>query len=535
MRIYRCMFVLLCLYSVDMTPCYAVKSAVEASVERIALLVWHDRGWKGRRGHPGDQRLRYAKRDAELLASVLKTKGNFQTRVLAKPTSQQLWKQLQRIRARSKRPGKPIHFLFYYSGHADERFLRLGASSQPQKHRFSLKQLASFLKTIKATVKIGILDACNSGSLIDLLHARTKGRGKGFAPYFKVPPTLSQGMAILTSASPAGKARELDRLHASLFTHYLVRGLWGKADRDRDGKVTSIEAYEYARLMVERELPGRQQPMFLNHFRGQEAYPITLSYNAQLVLPQQDGERWSIVGRRSVWKVRGKTGLPRVVSLMAGRYKIFLRDPKGQCFHQDVTVRKAHKTWLSARHWKDIACHVGKAKGEEVATVPSHEHVVRRLSLPHRGEVSLGFDVGALTASLFRPWLGGTFGFSLDNWRIYMTFLGESFPQYFTGFAEISVSWGWQLQRSSWKLHLGGLLGVGLLMVFHEQALRSGQSPSLRYGVHAEFGVRLTWRLWLFLRGFGGMAHTVVKASREGGTFLNAWTAKGTVAIGYQF
>lgn len=506
------------------------KAQAKSKIKRIALLVWHDQGWKGTQP---DQPLRYPKRDAQLVEQVLRTKGHFRTIVLARPTAKKLRYTLAQFERNWSTEDK-VHFLFYYSGHADTKYLRLGPQSQHPQQRFSLQELANRLKKLKARIKLGILDACNSGALIDLLHARSKGRGQGYAAFFQIPSSLSQGMAILTSASTFGKARELDRLRASLFTYYLTQGLWGRADQDLDGKVTSIEAYNYARVKMERHLPGQQQPMYLNHFRGQGAYAITASYNASMVLPMKRGEQYTLISAKATWNIKAKDDQARLVSVMAGQYDVYLRRKEGDaevCFVQKVQV-KSKRLLLSRKRWRSTKCPTAVSKGPDASKAFD---IADELRLGPTRRVSAAFVAGPLTASLYRPLWGGSVSLTWERWRFLLTFLGEQRTDSFAALTEAAVGWGWDFQWDRFHLHTGFLFGLGLLTVQHSTKELTGYSPSLRYGLHLEAAIRLHTRWWLLARGFFGPTHTVVRASVSGGEFVNGLAGQGSLALSVRF
>src|SRR5438552_3542174 len=58
-------------------------------------------------------------------------------------------------------------------------------------------------------------------------------------------PLTSEGTALLSSSSGLESAHEAEAIRGSFFTHHLVGGLLGAADRDGDGAVTLEEAFEY--------------------------------------------------------------------------------------------------------------------------------------------------------------------------------------------------------------------------------------------------------------------------------------------------
>src|SRR3972149_518300 len=62
---------------------------------------------------------------------------------------------------------------------------------------------------------------------------------------------------------PAEGSLELDELGHGIFSYYLVRGLQGAADLNRDGIVTLQELYEYVEQQVSRKARaagGKQNP-----------------------------------------------------------------------------------------------------------------------------------------------------------------------------------------------------------------------------------------------------------------------------------
>ncbi len=53
------------------------------------------------------------------------------------------------------------------------------------------------------------------------------------------------GRVIITAGSATDMAYEDQSLEHEVFTHYLLKGLAGKADFNRDGIVTTSELFEY--------------------------------------------------------------------------------------------------------------------------------------------------------------------------------------------------------------------------------------------------------------------------------------------------
>jgi hypothetical protein len=88
-----------------------------------------------------------------------------------------------------------------------------------------------------------------------------------------------EGLALLTSSTSDEDAQESDALKGSFFTHYLVSGLRGAADRNGDGSVSLEEAYGHAYQHTLRAssqtLHGVQHPTFRFDLRGKGAVRLT--------------------------------------------------------------------------------------------------------------------------------------------------------------------------------------------------------------------------------------------------------------------
>ena len=102
-----------------------------------------------------------------------------------------------------------------------------------------------------------ILDCCNSGAFPQGTKAETGGV-MGLTRAFQ-----GYGRFVLTASDATQFAWEgnqvIGETDNSLFTHFLVKGMEGEADRDGDGKITVDELYDYAFDQVSRVTP-KQTP-----------------------------------------------------------------------------------------------------------------------------------------------------------------------------------------------------------------------------------------------------------------------------------
>jgi hypothetical protein len=212
-------------------------AAAAVPVQRFTLIIGANAG--------GDERprLRYAISDAERFARVFAELGGVSPEneiVLKQPRLRDIVDALDLLNKRvvdarraSGGAGR-TEVLIYYSGHADEQGLLIGAD------RYSYRTLRDRLDQIPADVRIAILDACASGAF-----TRLKG-GKSRPAFLVDESSTLRGHAFLTSSAATEAAQESDRIKASYFTHYLVSGFRGAADISGDGRVTLNEAYQFA-------------------------------------------------------------------------------------------------------------------------------------------------------------------------------------------------------------------------------------------------------------------------------------------------
>jgi hypothetical protein len=125
-------------------------------------------------------------------------------------------------------------FLFYYSGHADATALKMGDAD------FPLAKLKEKITSFPADIRIGVFDACQSGSF-----TRIKG-GTLSEPFLFRDDGKTKGQVILCSSSINENAQESDLYGNSVFTFHFVNALRGSADMAGDGRITLSEAYQYS-------------------------------------------------------------------------------------------------------------------------------------------------------------------------------------------------------------------------------------------------------------------------------------------------
>lgn len=247
------------------------------SLRRFALVVGANDGGTSR------VRLRYAGTDAVNFTSVMTRFGGVaegDVWLLQEPSRKQFLTAMEGMKARvaeAQAAGIRAELLVYYSGHSDENGLMLGGE------RLAYPEFRSRIDAVPARIRVAVVDACASGAL-------TRLKGGSRLPAFSVDQSSNlSGYAFLTSSSGAEAAQESDRIKASYFTHYLVSGLRGAADRNQDGRVTLGEAYAFAfqetLSQTEGSQAGAQHP----------SYDMRLTGTGDLVLTDLRGTSAGLV------------------------------------------------------------------------------------------------------------------------------------------------------------------------------------------------------------------------------------------------
>jgi hypothetical protein len=330
-----------------------------APTRRVALVVGINDGG------PERVKLRYAGSDAKALARVLGDLGGVDAAdrvVLLEPTPEALLAGFTQVSARvhsARAAGERVQFVFYYSGHADERGLLLGG------RRLDYARLRQQIDAVPAQVRLGLLDSCSSGAFV-------RAKGGRMRPPLVTGDASVEGHAFLTSSSAEEAAQESDRIGGSFFTHYLVSGLRGAADVNRDRRVTLNEAYRFAfdeTLAGTEATPGRAQ---------HPAYDIQLVGSGDLVLTdlRETSATLDITatvgGRVYVRDAKGDLAAelykgvgagPVTLALEPGAYQITVDD--GRALHRArIDVRPGRRAELRSSDLAPISPEPTTARGD---------------------------------------------------------------------------------------------------------------------------------------------------------------------------
>jgi hypothetical protein len=318
-----------------------VPDAVEAKgspppLRRFALVIGANNGGKDR------EQLRYAKRDASAVADVLQQLGGVgkaDLSLLDEPDAAALDRAFDALSKRVKterQRDQRVELVVYYSGHADETGILISGV------RYDYGRLRQRIRAVPADVHIAIVDSCASGSF-----TRIKG-GTKTAPFLRDSSNQVQGFAFLSSSSADEAAQESDRIGASFFTYFLVTALRGAADRNRDGKITLTEAYQFSYEhtlgRTQNTAHGPQHPAYDMHLSGTGDVVITdlRSTESALVLPAALKGRITIVDKsgRVAVEVTKLAGEPLSLALPNETYSLNVVNKDGE-FTATITIDHA--------------------------------------------------------------------------------------------------------------------------------------------------------------------------------------------------
>ena len=168
--------------------------------------------------------------------------------------------------------------VIYFSGHGikhpdtGQLFLAVNETDKqaPRHTAIRANGLLEQLEEARASRKCVILDCCYSGAF------GRKGVDVEMLDYDKdLEPHEGKGVVVLSSSKEYEESLESERHGHSLFTHFLLEGMDGAADKNEDGVITPSELYNYAYQRVRDEADGEMSPKIpLNKLEGPEFYLV---------------------------------------------------------------------------------------------------------------------------------------------------------------------------------------------------------------------------------------------------------------------
>jgi hypothetical protein len=235
--------------------------------------------------------VRYAKRDAEIMAAYLESiSGIARSRIKVLTDEGATHSDLSAYVEEwlPRRVSKDTTVFVYYAGHgtpnpATGKAFLLPYDGHPdfQNKLYPLDRLYENLERLPAKEVVVMLDSCFSGA-----------SGRSVLPSGARPvgiaienPVLASGkLAILAAATGMQISSDYDKEQHGLFTYYVLKGLRGEADSDKSGTVEVDELFQYVRngviSIASEELNRDQTPLLqppLERIGGRGKIQITVA------------------------------------------------------------------------------------------------------------------------------------------------------------------------------------------------------------------------------------------------------------------
>lgn len=209
--------------------------------------------------------LRYTDDDAYRLYAFLKSPGggaipDEQIRILIdeSATREQIINSMREVFGRA---GPNDMILAYFSGHGLKgAFLPFDFDGYGNK--LLHEDITQALRHSRAKYKLCIVDACHSGSLL----AMRSSQPQLIATFYDQLAQAEGGTALFLSSKSEETSLESSGLRQGVFSHFLIRGLKGEADANRDLLVTIQELYEYVYAQVRAYTGMLQSPVITGQY-----------------------------------------------------------------------------------------------------------------------------------------------------------------------------------------------------------------------------------------------------------------------------
>ncbi len=247
---------------------------------------------------PNIPALQFCGADAKALARALIDHGGFAERDVLVMTDDQERDHLkpfrinlvQQVRAWLGHAAAADTVVVFFSGHGfvdaqQQGFLAPKDCQRDRLEDSSLRtsELRDMLDRVPAKQKVLILDCCHAGAEkgTDPVGASSESLGSVFGD--------AKGLITLASCSQEETSREWQEKRQGLYTHFLVQGLAGAADYDRNGIVDSDELYKYVFENVpataQRELNAIQHPVRIINAQVQGVFALARTRAVPPVTP----------------------------------------------------------------------------------------------------------------------------------------------------------------------------------------------------------------------------------------------------------
>ena len=152
--------------------------------------------------------------------------------------------------------------LLYLSGHGlDGAYVP--SDFDGSKNQVTYDDILEIINKSAARHKLFITDACHSGSM---LAAARSPFNVALENFYSAYSTVEGGTAIMMSSKKEEVSLEYGGLRQGVFSHFLIKGLKGGADKDSDRLITIAELYDYISTNVKSYTANAQNPVIMGDY-----------------------------------------------------------------------------------------------------------------------------------------------------------------------------------------------------------------------------------------------------------------------------
>jgi hypothetical protein len=152
--------------------------------------------------------------------------------------------------------------MLYFSGHGLEgSFLPVDYDGFNNKVRHD--EIKVIFEESKAKHKVCLADACFSGSLFAM---KSPDIDIALNKYYKSFETTKGGLALLMSSKSQEYSLEDHGLRSGIFSHFMIKGLKGEADLDKNKIVTIKELFDFTYKNVKQYTASAQTPTISGNY-----------------------------------------------------------------------------------------------------------------------------------------------------------------------------------------------------------------------------------------------------------------------------
>lgn len=168
----------------------------------------------------------------------------------------------QELASLAARADKNDVVMLYMSGHGlDGAYVP--SDFDGYKNHIPYGDILNVLNTSAANHKLFVTDACHSGSMI--ASARTP-LNVAIDNFYNAYNTIDGGTAIMMSSKKEEVSLEYGGLRQGIFSHFLIKGLKGNADKDGDKLINITELYNYVSSNVKSYTANAQNPTIMGDY-----------------------------------------------------------------------------------------------------------------------------------------------------------------------------------------------------------------------------------------------------------------------------